>query len=506
MKKVLFLFMISICTGTSWCQSMDQPQVIGVLHDIPIVIQTTSSALKYEGKFTGYFLPGKISVGLMSRKQWADFDHMIQLGKPQKISDDVTIHIIIVANQKTIANKKVPYSQLTTNLIDTFLQQGDEWTLSLQIHRNAAIQYCFKGSNSTPSIEGYRLTQYFDSSIMHTRAKQMSLEKKSMTLFKKLPSQIMEFPPGSVPEFKINSYPLLKDSMIAYRLSDQSIAGPWKISNLFFALPNLVPNNNYRLELKFIDQQESTVYTIRIQPFWYQTLVAKKAAVLLAMALIIIAIRLYYRNRLKTSTEQRERIEEQLRTIQSQLNPHFIFNALSSIEGLITTGQTQLANEYLNNFSAIMRATLTNADKLFISLHQEIELLEQYIHIEQLRFGFDFQIQVSPELALNNIEVPPMLLQPLVENAIKHGMANAVDQKKIDISLTKKENNLVCIITNPAFPDYRSEKTAGGFGLGFMQQRLDHFKRLHPQTPIIFRLEITEGIAITQLVYTHWFR
>ena len=85
---------------------MDQPQVIGVLHDIPIVIQTTSSALKYEGKFTGYFLPGKISVGLMSRKQWADFDHMIQLGKPQKISDDVTIHIIIVANQKTIANKR----------------------------------------------------------------------------------------------------------------------------------------------------------------------------------------------------------------------------------------------------------------------------------------------------------------------------------------------------------------------------------------------------------------
>ena len=446
--------MISICTGTSWCQSMDQPQVIGVLHDIPIVIQTTSSALKYEGKFTGYFLPGKISVGLMSRK----------LGKPQKISDEATIHIIIVANQKTIANKKVPYSQLTTNLIDTFLRQGDEWTLSLQTHRNAAIQYCFKGSNSTPSIEGYRLTQYFDSSIMHTLSKQMSLEKKSMTLFKKLPSQIMEFPPGSVPEFKLNTYPLLKDSMIAYRLSDQSIAGPWKRSNLFFALPNLVPNNNYRLELKFIDQQESTVYTIRIQPFWYQTLVAKKAAVLLAMALIIIAIR------------------------------------------LITTGQTQLANEYLNNFSAIMRATLTNADKLFISLHEEIELLEQYIHIEQLRFGFDFQIQVSPELAPNEIEVPPMLLQPLVENAIKHGMANAVDQKKIDISLTKKENNLVCIITNPAFPDYRSEKTAGGFGLGFMQQRLDHFKRLHPQTPIIFRLEITEGIAITQLVYTHWFR
>lgn len=506
MKKALSLFMITICTGSSWCQSMDQQQVIGVLHDIPIVIQTTSSALKHDGKFTGYFLPGKISVGLMSRKQWADFDHMIQLGKPQKISDDATIHIIIVANQKTIANKKVPYSQLTTNLINTFLQQGDEWTLSLQTPKNAAIQYCFKGSNSTPSIEGYRLTQYFDSSIMHTRAKQMSLEKKSLILFKKLPSQTMEFPPGSIPEFKINSYPLLKDSMIAYRLSDQSIVGPWKKTNLFFTLPNLAPDNNYQLELKFIGQPESSVYTLRIPPFWYQTLLVKKAAVLLAMALIIIAIKLYYRNRLRTSTEQRERLEEQLRTIQSQLNPHFIFNALSSIEGLITTGQTQLANEYLNNFSAIMRATLNNADKLFISLREEIELLEQYIHIEQLRFGFDFQIQVSPDLTLKEIEVPPMLVQPLVENAIKHGMANAVDQKKINISLIKKENNLVCIITNPAILNYRSEKTAGGYGLGFMQQRLDHFKRLHPETPITFHLKITKEIAITQLVYTHWFR
>lgn len=505
MKKALSLFMITICTGSSWCQSMDQQQVIGVLHDIPIVIQTTSSALKHDGKFNGYFLPGKISVGLMSRKQWADFDHMIQLGKPQKISDDATIHIIIVANQKTIVNKKVSYRALTTNLIDTFLQQGDEWILSMQANKNEAIKYCFKVLNSKPSIEGYRLTQYFDSSIMHVRAKQVSLEKKFIALFKKLPTQTIELPPGSIPEFKTNTYPLLKDSMIAYRLSDQSIVGPWKKTNSFFALPNLIPDNNYQLELKFIGQPESTVYTLRIPPFWYQTLLAKKAAVLLALTLIITLTRLYYKNRLRTSTEQRQRLEEQLRTIQSQLNPHFIFNALSSIEGLVTKGENQLANEYLNNFSVIMRATLNNADKLFISLHQEIELLEKYIHIEQLRFGFDFQIQVSPELAPNEIEVPPMLLQPLVENAIKHGIANAIDQKKIDISITKKENDLVCIITNPAIPNYRSEKTAGGYGLGFMQQRLAHFKRLHPETPITFHLEIKKGIAITQLVYTHWF-
>lgn len=505
MKKAQSILLAILLIKNGWSQEWKSPQVMGVINDIPMVIETTPSAISFDGNYTFSMLPGKLSLSLMARKQWVDFDHMIQLGKPKKIDDFQALQMTVIANQKERIRKTVSYKELPTKLLDTFLQQGDEWIISLESNNRTIIEYRFTGSNSKPTIEGYRLIQYFDSSNIANRTKQRGFEKAVAKQFTKLPSHSIEFPPGTIPEFKLNTYPLLKDSMILYRISDRSIMGPWKKTHTFLTLPNLIHDNDYQLELKFMGQQQSNVYNIRIQPFWYQTAMAKFAALMVALILIILLTGWYYRNRLRNSLAQRQRLEEQLRTIQSQLNPHFIFNALSSIEGLVTEGHAKLANDYLNNFSAIMRATLNNADKLFISLQQELELLEKYIRIEQLRFGFTYHLLIANDLQQGIIEVPPMLLQPLAENAIKHGITKTDGEKTIDISLTKKENNLLCTITNPAIPGQRSGNTAGVYGLGFTHQRLEHFKRLHPDTPIYFSFEIKDGKAITQLVYTNWF-
>lgn len=505
MKKSLCILLIILLSNNGWGQEWKSPQVICIINDIPIVVETLPSAISFDGHYTFSILPGKLSINLLSRKQWADFDHMIQLGKPKKIDDFEALQMTVIANQKELIQKKITFKEMPTNLMDTLIKQGDEWIITLESTIGKIMEYRFRGSNSKPSIEGYRLIKYFDSSSITTRSKQRGFEKAAAKFFTKLPSHSMEFPPGTIPEFKLNTYPLLKDSMILYRISDQSIVGPWKKTNTFLTLPNLIHDNDYQLELKFIGQQEPNRYTIRIQPFWYQTGKAKTAAVVCTLTLIILLTRWYYRNRLRNSLAQRQRLEEQLRTIQSQLNPHFIFNALSSIEGLVTEGHAKLANDYLNNFSAIMRATLNNADKLFISLQQELELLEKYIRIEQLRFGFEYHLKIADDIQPSIIEVPPMLLQPLVENAIKHGISVIEGEKRIEIELTKEESNMICAMINPLIQGERSGKTAGGYGLGFTQQRLEHFRRLHPSTPIFFSFEIKNNRAITQLIYTNWF-
>jgi LytS/YehU family sensor histidine kinase len=168
-------------------------------------------------------------------------------------------------------------------------------------------------------------------------------------------------------------------------------------------------------------------------------------------------------------------------------------------------GETELANQYLNTFSAIMRETLRNADKLMISLREEINLLEKYVKIEKLRFDFNYTLTISNELALDEIEVPPMLIQPLLENAIKHGMTSMNKRDQISFEITKNNNDLKCTITNPNFPISGNKTTAGGYGISFTKQRLNHFNKLHPENPIELQQFKTDQIFVSQLQFHNWF-
>jgi LytS/YehU family sensor histidine kinase len=203
-------------------------------------------------------------------------------------------------------------------------------------------------------------------------------------------------------------------------------------------------------------------------------------------------VRWYYRRKIKLISAQRQRLEEQLTTIQSQLNPHFIFNALSSIEGLVASGQNKLANEYLSNFSMIMRETLKNADKLLISLKEEINLLEK----------FKFSWQIDPEIPTEEVQVPPMLAQPLIENAVKHG---AAANGTLTLSITRQQNNMLIKITNNKATNSSKLKTAGGYGWAFTRQRLKHFSALHSQTPIEFDFAEKETHFEATLRFINWF-
>jgi len=113
-----------------------------------------------------------------------------------------------------------------------------------------------------------------------------------------------------------------------------------------------------------------------------------------------------------------------LKSLRSQMNPHFIFNALNSVNSFISTNDERRANKYLTDFSLLMRAVLENSEEDFIPLEKEIELLQLYTKLEHFRFNdkFDYAIVVEDNVNVSEFQIPPMLLQPYIENAVWHGL------------------------------------------------------------------------------------
>ena len=133
----------------------------------------------------------------------------------------------------------------------------------------------------------------------------------------------------------------------------------------------------------------------------------------------------------KEKTKINTRIAElELTALRSQMNPHFIFNALGSIQYFIQTQETEKADNYLSDFAMLMRKILESSKSKFITLKEEAELLRLYVGLEKIRFEevFDYTLTIDPEIELDN-PVPPMVIQPFVENAINHGIFNLKDRK-----------------------------------------------------------------------------
>ncbi|WP_428740725.1 histidine kinase [Tenacibaculum sp.] len=137
-----------------------------------------------------------------------------------------------------------------------------------------------------------------------------------------------------------------------------------------------------------------------------------------------------------------------LKSMRSQMNPHFIFNALNSVNSFIAVSDERSANRYLSEFSVLMRAVLENSDEDFIPLTKEIELLELYVKLEHNRFKdkFDYSIRIDKSIPLDEYSIPPMLLQPYIENAIWHGLRYKKEKGNLNISMTYKDSDAIQIL------------------------------------------------------------
>jgi LytS/YehU family sensor histidine kinase len=143
-------------------------------------------------------------------------------------------------------------------------------------------------------------------------------------------------------------------------------------------------------------------------------------------------------------TELQKRINDMsFSALRSQMNPHFIFNALNTVQSYVYANDKKSATNYLGKFSELIRKVLDNSSKRAITLQEEIELLQLYVDIEKARFGDNFYaaIETDPTLDIEYTLVPPMLIQPYIENATKHGLLHKQGEKNLTVTFQNTEDD-----------------------------------------------------------------
>jgi hypothetical protein len=246
---------------------------------------------------------------------------------------------------------------------------------------------------------------------------------------------------------------VLNSSTVFYRIN----TGDWVHVNKttrYLDFPSLAAGN-YAIEFKIDDEVHPQKISFSISlPFW-KTWWFYGLLTLIGVAIMYIYFKLKSRLMLRQIELLNEKItlEKDLRksmlsTIKSQMNPHFFYNALNTIQAYIFKNDKQKANNYLAKFSKLTRIILEMSEKESVLLTDELDAIKLYLDLEQMRFSDDFSyvIEVSNQVKSEIIEFPPMLLQPYVENAIKHGLLHSNKEKVLKISINIENKTIVVMI------------------------------------------------------------
>lgn len=190
-------------------------------------------------------------------------------------------------------------------------------------------------------------------------------------------------------------------------------------------------------------QQEQDISQLRIR---------RNLALAIALAgfLFMLIVGGFFYIRHRNLQANRQTLQLELRSLRSQMNPHFIFNSLSSIHRYIWSNNQEEASDYLTKFSKLMRMILDNSQHTFIPLNKELESLRLYLDLEALRCNniFDYHIHVAESINEEEVLIPPMIIQPYVENSIWHGLVHRKDKGRLDITVNLNGRVLEIIVTD----------------------------------------------------------
>jgi ligand-binding sensor domain-containing protein/two-component sensor histidine kinase len=184
----------------------------------------------------------------------------------------------------------------------------------------------------------------------------------------------------------------------------------------------------------------------------------------------------------KKERVERKMIELELKALRSQMNPHFIFNTLNSIQNYIALNDFKSSNKYITQFARLIRTVLNLSEKNMITIQEEIDVLKMYMDLERMRFDqqFDYEIKISEEIDSDYDKIPSMLLQPYVENAIWHGLMNKKEKGRIKIEIKLKENYLCCSIEDNGIGRKKAAEISANrkiahksVGMSITKERLD---------------------------------
>lgn len=262
-------------------------------------------------------------------------------------------------------------------------------------------------------------------------------------------------------------------------------------------------NTDYELRVNYLVQKEtvSTIY-IQVKPHWYQSWVTYAIVLMILLSIASWLVLSRFNKKISLSRKEQQKLEQAAIRLQSLLNPHFTFNALSSIQGLMNTGRIDEANQYLQEFSSLLRQTLAKSQQVYTTLDQELDIIRLYIKLEAFRFNFFWEIDISPDLNPATIEIPTLLLQPLVENAIKHGLSKLAEQGKLQVSCKtglKSDTFVISIQDNGTWIN----KTGPGYGLALTNERIATINKMKKGQSITLEFKKDTGTN-AMLTFHNW--
>ncbi|MBX2876976.1 MAG: histidine kinase [Saprospiraceae bacterium] len=181
---------------------------------------------------------------------------------------------------------------------------------------------------------------------------------------------------------------------------------------------------------------------------------------------------------MRRDLRRRQLLEVELRGIRSQMNPHFLFNAMSSIQNLIRKKEQEKADVYLGQFAGLMRKTLRNTAEEYIPLSDEIDTLEQYCSLESLRHPFTYEFLLEETIDAHNTYIPSMILQPIIENAILHGLTPIDGPRELSVKISPALVGLHCEVVDNGIGLLAAQAHAQNdqhksYGMKLVRQRLD---------------------------------
>lgn len=209
---------------------------------------------------------------------------------------------------------------------------------------------------------------------------------------------------------------------------------------------------------------KSLIYSFTIlRPWWFQEWAIAGFIVVsnfMVFGMIFLSYRRRQRRREKELHWQQLLSEAELKAIRAQLNPHFLFNALGSIQNLVIQQKNEVANTYLTKLSRLLRNVLSASEQTFHELGNELGLVELYLELEQLRFPFEVDWQIGEEVPKDTL-IPVMILQPFVENAIKHGVAGRKEGKVTVRARILNESLVIDVLDNGPGLSQPNENSTG---------------------------------------------
>ncbi len=302
-----------------------------------------------------------------------------------------------------------------------------------------------------------------------------------------------------------------RNEPITYLYQLEGVDDDWKSTkDLTVRYPGLQPGD-YRFSVKCINSfgkvsrvNENLSFTIE-EPY-YQRLWFRVTVVFIVVFVVSAVLFSFFRIRLR-ELKKRNRIETELnrfrqQALSAQMNPHFIYNSLNSVQSYILKNEREKSSEYLSRLGNLMRRILNNSQYPAITLKEELEALNLYVQMEQVRFqdNFEFLLDVDEKVDLDEVKVPPLIIQPYVENAIHHGLRMKQGKRTLKVQVFRKDQHLCIHIKDNGIGRKRAERINKqkatqhkSYGTEITSKRLSLYSELYHKDIRIAIVDLTDS-------------